>query len=189
VNPAPVLELREVVAGYTAPVIGPVSLALAPGEVVGLHGSNGSGKSTLLGAITGLSRIFSGEIRRAPGIRVSHHRQRPVRPPELPLTGHELLNLTGASPKEVPDSLRDLLAVRLDRLSGGQFQLLHIWACLGSPAELVLLDEPTNNLDPAAIAVLAEMLQGGDHRRAVLLVSHEGDFLRAVSGRTVRLPL
>jgi ABC-2 type transport system ATP-binding protein len=189
VNPLPVLELQDVVAGYAEPVVGPVSFTLAPGEVVGLFGSNGSGKSTLLGAITGTIRIFSGEIQRAPGTRVAHHRQRPVRPPELPLTGYELLKLTGASPDKVPQSLRDLLAARLDRLSGGQFQLLHIWACLGSPAELVLLDEPTNNLDPSAVDVLQEMLYNGDHGRAVLLVSHEGDFLRSVCRRIVRLPV
>jgi ATPase subunit of ABC transporter with duplicated ATPase domains len=187
VNPVPVLELQEVVAGYSGPVVGPVSLTLMPGEVVGLFGSNGSGKSTLLGAITGSARIFSGEIRRVPGTRVIHHRQRPVRPPELPLTGYELLQLTGASAGKAPASLRDLLPARLDRLSGGQFQLLHIWACLGSPAALVLLDEPTNNLDPAAVDVLRDMLHNGSHGRAVLLVSHEGDFLRSVCRRIVRL--
>jgi ABC-2 type transport system ATP-binding protein len=189
VNPAPVLELQEVVAGYTGPVVGPVSFALMPGEVVGLYGSNGSGKSTLLGAITGVTRIFSGEIRRAPGTRVAHHRQRLVRPPELPLNGYELLKLTGASPGKVPESLHGLLAARLDRLSGGQFQLLHIWACLGSPAGLVLLDEPTNNLDPAAVDLLQEMILNGDHGRAVLLVSHEDDFLRRVCGRIIEITI
>ncbi len=184
---APLLECRELVAGYAGPVIGPVSFALHPAEVVGLHGSNGAGKSTILGAITGAVRIFSGEVRRRPGLKVAHHRQRPVRPAELPLTGSELLRLTGADPAKAPPALAALLPLRLDRLSGGQFQLLHTWACLGGAAQLVLLDEPTNNLDPGAIATLTQMLRQRENGRAVLVVSHEADFLSAVCNRVIRV--
>ncbi|MBE0596371.1 MAG: ATP-binding cassette domain-containing protein [Desulfuromonadales bacterium] len=183
----PLLECREVVAGYGGPVIGPVSLALSPGEMVGLHGANGSGKSTILGAITGAVKIFSGEIWRRSDLKVAHHRQRPVRPAELPLTGEELLRLTGASREDAPEPLTALLSLRLDRLSGGQFQLLHIWACLGSAAELVLLDEPTNNLDPEALMVLRQMLQRPRPERAVLVVSHEAGFLDDLCHRVVHL--
>jgi len=60
------IELDGVCAGYARPVVGPVNLAVQPGEVVGLAGGNGVGKSTLLKAITGQARIFSGQIRRTP---------------------------------------------------------------------------------------------------------------------------
>lgn len=183
----PLLECRDLIAGYAGPVIGPVSFSLRAGEVVGLYGSNGAGKSTLLGAVTGATRIFGGEVRRRPGLRIAHHRQRPERPGQLPLTGYELLRLTDAPAAEAPGFLQELLPVRLDRLSGGQFQLMQTWSCLGSPAQLVLLDEPTNNLDPTAIKTLAAMLKRGAERRAVLLVSHEGEFLNAACDRVIRL--
>jgi ABC-2 type transport system ATP-binding protein len=188
-NQFPLLECRDLTAGYAEPVVGPASFVLHAGEVVGLHGKNGSGKSTLLGAITGATRIFSGEVRRSAGLRVAHHRQRPERSGQLPLTGFELLRLTGAPPDQVTGFLRELLSVRLDRLSGGQFQLIQTWACLGSPAQLVLLDEPTNNLDAAAMDALSEMLRREAERRAVLLVSHEGEFLEAACHRVIRLPV
>ena len=183
----PLLECRDLVAGYAGPVIGPVSFSLWAGEVVGLYGCNGAGKSTLLGAITGATRIFSGEVRRRPDVRVAHHRQRPVRMGELPLSGSELLRLTGAPAAQAPGFLQSLLPVRLDRLSGGQLQLMQTWSCLGSQAGLVLLDEPTNNLDPAAMQTLAAMLKRDAARRAVLLVSHEGEFLNAACDRVIRL--
>lgn len=181
------IELNEMVAGYAAPVIGPVSLTVRAGEIVGIQGPNGIGKSTLLRAITGVSRVFQGEIRRQPGLQVAHQRQRPVRISPMPLLGRELLKLTGADHSAPPDRLAHLLDNRLDRLSGGQVQLLQIWACLGGRAQLILLDEPTNNLDPGSVDTLIHLLMERDRSRAVLLVSHEADFVGRVCNRVVEV--
>lgn len=179
----PILQCTGLVAGYDRPVVGPVSLRLYRGEVFGLLGANGSGKSTLLKAITGVARRFAGQIERQPGLRLAHHRQAPVRPAEFPLTGHDLVRLTGAERRPAPRRLRPLLNQRLDRLSGGQFQLLQVWACLGSPAQLILLDEPTNNLDPTSLAILIDLIQTTLDGRTLLLVSHEASFVDAVCTR------
>jgi zinc transport system ATP-binding protein len=183
------LELDSLRAGYDRPVVGPLSMQLHAGEVVGLWGANGSGKSTLLAAIGNGARIFSGEIRRAPGLRVAYQEQRPVRLPAMPFTGRDLLRISGAkgSIAALPATLRDLLDRRVDRLSGGQYQLLCVWAALGRGAELIMLDEPTNNLDPAHEALLAEMLSRRSEERAVLLVSHERSFLDGVCNRVLEL--
>jgi len=185
---APVLEFDSVVAGYTEPVVGPVSFTLEPGEIVGLSGPNGSGKSTLLGAVMGTTRVFSGAVRRRGGLKVAVQAQVPSRLSEMPVTGVEILRITGAHRHEVPSPVRPLLPMRLDRLSGGQYQLLNVWACLGCGAELVLLDEPTNNMDPKVESSLADLLLASRAEgRALLLISHENDFLEKVSTHLVEV--
>ena len=184
----PLLSYREVVAGYTGPVVGPVSFDLRPGDVLGLVGPNGCGKSTLIGALTGTSRILSGEVFRSPGATIAYQRQRPVRDADVPLRADELLRLTGAT-AEPPPMLRPLLGTRVDRLSGGQFQLLNVWACLGGEARIVILDEPTNNMDPSAVDALADLLQASRGDRAVLVVTHDARFLDGVSARILEVGL
>jgi ATPase subunit of ABC transporter with duplicated ATPase domains len=184
---APLLQLIDACAGYSKPVVGPISLEIRPGEILGLRGSNGVGKTTLLRLVTGGAQLFGGELRRAPGLTVAHHRQQPERPPELPLTGRELLALAGVVGGVLPERLGVLATRCLDEMSGGEFQLLHAWACLAGPARLVLLDEPTNNLDQDAIELLIAGLAGLQADRAVLIVSHEAAFLEATCHRTVPL--
>ena len=186
-SPAPLLSYRNVVAGYTGPVVGPVSFDLRPGDVLGLVGPNGCGKSTLIGALTGASRLFSGEVSRGPGASIAYQRQRPVRDTDVPLRADELLHLTGAGGALPPESLRALLRTRVDRLSGGQFQLLTVWACLGGDATVVVLDEPTNNMDPAAVDALADLLHSTRGDRGVLVVTHDERFLSRVSANVLEV--
>jgi len=181
------LAADQLVAGYTAPLTVPVSFTLCRGEVLGLLGPNGAGKSTLLRALIGTARIFSGTLDKAPGLRITHQRQRPVRLPQMPIRGRELLHLCGADREPLPAKLRPLLERRLDQLSGGQLQLLQIWACVGNGADLILLDEPTNNLDPDGIAALGDAFQHLGQHQAVLLVSHEKSFVTRVCTRRVEL--
>jgi zinc transport system ATP-binding protein len=189
-----VLAVDGLVAGWRKPVVGPLSFALTAGEVVGLWGANGSGKSTLLAAIAGSARCFAGRVRRAPGLGLALQPQAPVRFAPLPVTGRELLRIAGirvagADPQAagLPPTLAPVLGRRLDRISGGQYQLLCVWAALAGAARLVLLDEPTNNLDPTHAAVLGDMLAARRAERAVLLVSHERPFLDAHCTRVLAL--
>ncbi|PZR19096.1 MAG: ABC transporter, partial [Azospira oryzae] len=76
-----------------------------------------------------------------------------------------------------------------DRLSGGQLQFLHLWACLQAPADVILLDEPTNNLDPQGVAALGAAIAARAAAGAgIVLVSHDDDFVAAACQRVVRLP-
>ncbi|MBP1635654.1 MAG: transporter [Acidobacteria bacterium] len=183
------LDVEALVAGYRDPVVGPVSFRLHRGEILGLAGPNGSGKSTVLRALIGRARIFSGQVRRGDGpIATAVQAQRPVRLAEMPITGREYLRLMDAARQAPPPQLAGLLDLRLDQLSGGQFQLLHVWACLGSPADLVLLDEPDNNMDPKARATLIDVLHGTRLAgRGVLVVSHEHDLVETVCTRIVEV--
>ncbi len=179
--------MEDLVTGYSRPVLGPLSFTVAPGEVVGLWGANGTGKSTLLNAIGRSARVFAGTLKRAPHLTLAYQSQRPVRLPVMPITGRDLLRAAGAERTEPPPRLAAILHRRVDALSGGQYQLLCVWAALGGNCDLVLLDEPTNNLDPETEALLIEILAGQRGRRAVLLVSHERRFLDAACSRVLEL--
>lgn len=188
---APFLAVDQVRAGWSrasGPVIGPLSFTVQSGEILGLSGPNGSGKSTLLAAISGAAQIFSGRVVLAPGARLALQMQQMPELAGVPLAGSELLRLTGAPAKGLPPYLQRRLSERLDRLSGGQRQCLHLWACLDAPGEVVLLDEPTNNLDPAGVEFLATALQQrAEQGAAIVLVSHDGEFLDAVCHRIERI--
>lgn len=183
----PLLTSDRLVAGYAEPVVGPLSVRVLPGEVVGIWGPNGCGKSTLLRAIIGRARIFEGRIDHPPELALAWQMQRPVRLDEMPLSGHDYLRFAQANREVPPTRLGPWLHRRVDTLSGGQFQLLAVWSILGSSADLVLLDEPTNNLDPDSEQLLADMLHSQPSHRAVLLVSHERQFLEKACSKVLEI--
>lgn len=181
------LSFVAAVAGYARPVSPPVTLTLARGEVVGLAGPNGIGKSTLLKAVLGSARVFSGHIERAPGLRIGYLPQQPLRLAEVPLSGRELLRSVNADRLAPPRRLAEKLPLRIDRLSGGEYQLLMLWATLAGEGEVILLDEPTNNLDAGHIQTAIDEIRAAQPQRATLVVSHDRAFLAAVCTRIVAL--
>ncbi|MFN3714729.1 MAG: ATP-binding cassette domain-containing protein [Alcanivoracaceae bacterium] len=184
---SPLLRLDEVVVGYDHPIAGPLSFEIMPGELVALCGPNGSGKSSVLGAILNRVTRFSGHINRSPALHISSLDQHSPWPAELPLSGRDLLGLAGLSSHGLPAQLGLCLDRRLDRLSGGQRQLIRTWVAIHQPADLLLLDEPTNNLDPDAEQLLTEALCHRPANLAVLLVSHEPQFLASLPVRRVEM--
>jgi ABC-2 type transport system ATP-binding protein len=179
------LTLDAAVAGYATPVSPAATFSVARGEVVGLVGPNGSGKSTLLKAILGSARLFSGRIERAPDTRIGYLSQQPVRLPEVPISGRELLATLGADRMTPLARLAEKLDARIDRLSGGEYQLLMLWATLAGEGELILLDEPTNNLDAGHIQIAIDEIAAARPRCATLVVSHDRMFLDAVCTRVI----
>jgi ATPase subunit of ABC transporter with duplicated ATPase domains len=106
----------------------------------------------------------------------------------VPLSGRELLALTGAAGDGLPPWLVGRLDDRLDRLSGGQRHYLTLWAVLQAPADLVLLDEPTNNLDAAGVAHLASALRWlAGSGTGIVVVSHDHEFVDAVCDQVIVL--
>jgi zinc transport system ATP-binding protein len=181
------LTLDKVSVGYRQPVLANVSFTVEPGEVLGLSGSNGCGKSTLLKALSGEARIFAGTVGKTPGLQISLQKQHPPRLANFPLSAHEYLKLMHADRAELPSRLALLRNKRVDSMSGGQFQLLSIWACLASPSQLVLLDEPTNNLDPAGVSLLQAMLNDRRRDQGIVLISHDKDFVQSATTRQLDL--
>ncbi len=184
------LSLHEVItapSGRREPRIGPVSLCVDTGEAVALTGPNGAGKSTLLAAITGRTPILAGSIHLAAGTRLQLVEQSGRPDNDLPVSGRDFLDLADADAAP-PAPVSDWLDQRLDTLSGGQRQLLRIWAGLTAPADLVLLDEPSNNLDDTSRAILQRLLRDRPVGRSLLLVSHDPELLTNDCHRLVAMP-
>ncbi|HEX6591341.1 MAG TPA: AAA family ATPase, partial [Moraxellaceae bacterium] len=119
----------------------------------------------------------------ATGSGVASQQQHPVRLHQVPVSVREYLKLMEADREPLPERLAALQSRRIDTLSGGQYQLLAVWACLASSAQLVLLDEPTNNLDPAGVELLAQWLRDRREGRGLLLISHDAAFMQTVCDR------
>jgi ABC transport system ATP-binding/permease protein len=157
------------------------------GDRIGIIGPNGAGKSTLLKLLTGEINADSGQIRRGTNLIPAYFDQR-----RLGLDGAATVreNLVGkdgdtifvqGAPRHVMSYLRDFLfddrqAVQpVDSLSGGERNRLLLAKVLAQPSNLLVLDEPTNDLDMDTLDLLEELL--ADYDGTLLLVSHDRDFL------------
>ncbi len=163
-----------------------LDLLLRPGSRVGLIGPNGCGKSTLLRVLLGTERPDTGTVTRADGVSVALFEQgRDSLDPDA--TVKETVCPEGDQVEyrgrfiHVRSWLdRFLFApeqaeMKVSRLSGGEQSRLLVARLMLSPAQLLVLDEPTNDLDLATLNVLEESLS--DFPGALLLVSHDRAFL------------
>lgn len=174
-------------------IVGPVSLKITGPERVAVNGPNGAGKTTLLRLAAGLLQPTAGRIERPVEAALLDQETALLRPDETLIEAWCRLN-----PEGTPNAAHAALARFLFRntaaqrvvgtLSGGE-RLRAGLACVMSgakPPPLLLLDEPTNHLDLDSIAAVEAALAGYDG--ALIVVSHDPDFLRAIGvGRTVAL--
>lgn len=196
---APAIALRGVSFAYDGrPVLQDVSFEVGIGDFAALVGPNGGGKSTLLKLILGLLRPLAGEVRvfGQPPRRVSHRigyvPQSFTYDPRFPVTVGDVVRMGSlgkhalqSSPGSVADALDRVGLPGLTRrpfhdLSGGQRQRVLIARALISGTEMLLLDEPTANIDQRGEMEVQEVLQGLQDTVTVVLVTHDLSF---VSGR------
>ena len=176
---------RTIVEGF--------SLRVARGDRIGIVGPNGSGKTTLVSMLVGSLSPDSGEIRQGASLEMTTLDQtRDSLDPNWTLAeamtgGRGDFVTIGGQSRHVTSYMKDFLfapeQVRtpLKALSGGERGRLMLARSLAKPSNVLVLDEPTNDLDLETLDVLEEML--GDYAGTVILISHDRDFLdRVVSG-------
>ena len=163
-----------------------LSFGIEHGERIGLIGVNGTGKSTLLRIVAGLDFPDSGELALASGIVVRYLAQDPVFDPEI--TVQEVLQAAQLSFDArailTRVGITDFLAP-IGSLSGGQRKRVALALALTEPSDLLILDEPTNHIDDAAVVWLEGFLQ--KRAGALLMVTHDRYFLERVVNRIFEL--
>jgi len=210
------VSLRLVTVSYREHIaLHDVSLDIGRGDFCGVIGPNGAGKTTLLTLINGLGRIHSGTVNilgeRATGAnfgrlrrRIGYVAQQERVDPRVPVSCLEavligrcgragLLRRLDADDHDRARAMMDLtgtahLADRpVGQLSGGEARKIALARALVQEPEILLLDEPTSNLDPRAVRELGELVVNAWHHfnLTVVMVTHQLDHLPAVANRII----
>jgi ABC transport system ATP-binding/permease protein len=191
-----VIEARGVTKRYgERAIVQGFSTRILRGDRVGIVGPNGAGKTTLLRLLTGELAPNEGEVRLGTNLEVARFDQRreqldPERTPweTLCAAGGDQVRVQGRF-RHVVGYLRDFLFREeqtrqpVRALSGGERNRLLLAKILAEPANLLVLDEPTNDLDVETLDLLEEVL--GDYEGTLLLVSHDRDFLDRLVTSTI----
>lgn len=205
-------------AGYSRPALVDVSLELRPGEVVGVVGANESGKSTLAlvaaglapatigGRLDGVVRLdgrstadlaphelsvrcgvlFQNPVTQLSGTAETVWEEIAFGPRNLGLAVAEIVERVEESLAAL--RIEPLAARRPNRLSGGQAQLVALAGVLAMRPEVLVLDEPTSQLDPGGTRLVAEALTALVGRgSAVMLIEHKTDLVASITSRIVGL--
>jgi ATP-binding cassette subfamily F protein uup len=192
-----VVEAERISKSFGAePVVRDFSIRIPRGDRIGLVGPNGAGKTTLLKLLTGELAPDSGTITLGTNLQMATLDQRrealdPSVSVRDTLTGGRGDQVfVGGQSRHVVGYMRDFLfapeqaGTPVVALSGGERGRLTLARALARPSNLLVLDEPTNDLDLETLDLLEEMID--DYPGTVLLVSHDRDFLdRTVSAVVV----
>ena len=212
------LEALDITVCYGArEVVSGVTLRAAPGEVTAVIGPNGAGKSSLMRALNGAKEVARGEIlldgkrlsdyaRRAIGRRIAVVAQEaelrfPVTVMEFVLGGRYAWSSTGAWGWETDEDinaasnalreteLEDYSARLMNELSGGERQRAVLARALATEAEILLLDEPTANLDLAHQAAMLQLVRARCDRDAAsaVVVTHDVNLAATFADRVLLL--
>ena len=192
-----VIELEHVHQAYDGRVlIDDLSTTIMRGDRVGIIGPNGAGKSTLLKILLGELKPQRGEVTLGTGLQIAyfdqHRTQLNDRLNALDnvAEGREYIELNGQR-KHIIGYLQDFLfsperaRAPITRLSGGERNRLLLAKLFAQPSNLLVMDEPTNDLDVETLELLEELLT--EYKGTLLLVSHDREFLDNVVSSTLVL--
>ncbi|HEY3636820.1 MAG TPA: ATP-binding cassette domain-containing protein [Rhizomicrobium sp.] len=187
-----VIEARKISKSFgERPIVTDFSIRIVRGNRVGVVGANGAGKTTLLNLLTGKMKPDAGKLRIGVNIKMAalDQNRAELHPDTLVasvLTGGvgDTVQVAG-KPRHVVSYLKDFLFTPAQArtpvgvLSGGERARLMLAKIMAAPSNLLVLDEPTNDLDLETLDLLEEML--ADYPGTVLVVSHDRDFLDRVA--------
>ncbi len=190
-----VITAKEISCGYDGEdIIQHFSTEILRGDRIGVIGPNGCGKSTLLNTLLGHLEPTQGEVRHGTRLEIAYFDQHRMKLDETKtvkfnLCGDNEYVQTHSGRQHVMGYLRNFLFSPADAeqpvrsLSGGERNRLMLAKLFAKPSNVLVLDEPTNDLDIETLDLLEEMLS--EYQGTVLLVSHDRAFLNNVVTSTI----
>lgn len=186
------IELREVSKSYSGrKVIGGFSYSLLRGDRIGIVGRNGAGKSTLLRLISGELAPDTGSVETGATVKIGHFSQE-GRELDLNQRVYDFIHSIADEVRTDEGTISanqmmerflfpgDLQSVPIGRLSGGERRRLYLLSVLMAAPNVLVLDEPTNDLDVTTLSILEDYLQS--FPGPILAVSHDRFFLDKLAG-------
>nr|WP_325265477.1 ABC-F family ATP-binding cassette domain-containing protein [uncultured Rhizobium sp.] len=182
-----VVEAENITKTYDKPIVAPFSTRIHRGDRIGLVGPNGAGKTTLLKMLTGQLAPDSGWIKLGTNLEIATLDQKREDLDPADTLSHYLTDgrgetlLVNGEQRHVAGYMKDFLfqpeqiRTPIKNLSGGERARLMLARMLAKPSNLLILDEPTNDLDIETLDLLQEIVAG--YAGTVILVSHDRDFL------------
>ncbi len=165
------------------------------GDRLGIVGANGAGKTTLVNLLTGVLQPDSGKLRLGAGLEMATLEQSRSSL-KADTTLQDVLTGGGSDTVEIHGERRHVIGYMKDflfkpeqartpigKLSGGERGRLMLARVLAKPSNLLILDEPTNDLDLETLDLFEEML--ADYKGTLILVSHDRDFLDRIATSTL----
>jgi len=191
-----VIEAQNIGKSYEGrAIVSDFSIRIQRGDRLGIVGPNGGGKTTLINLLTGVLPPDSGSVKLGSTLAIATLTQhRDSLDPDVTVKdaltggGGDNVLVNGVS-KHVVSYMKDFLFLPeqartpLGKLSGGERGRLMLAQALARPSNLLVLDEPTNDLDMETLDVLEEMLT--EYPGTVLLISHDRDFLDRLVGGVI----
>lgn len=158
-----------------------VSIAIKTEEIVTLIGPNGAGKTTLVLILLGLIEPDTGKIERKENLSIGYVPQKLATNPTMPMTVTRFLKMAIApSDEEINSALIEVGAPKIRdtlvaNLSGGELQRIHLARALLRNPDLLVLDEPTQNVDYSGQAELYALISKirNERKCGILLISHD----------------
>jgi len=192
-----VIEVENVSYSYgDKNIVSNFSTTIQRGDKIGIVGPNGSGKTTLLRILMGELRPSQGEVRHGVNVEMAYFDQLRAQLDESKSVldnvgqGRDTITINGRA-RNLMGYLEDFLFTRdrvrapISALSGGERNRLLLARLFTQPANLLILDEPTNDLDIETLEVLEDLLL--DYEGTLLLVSHDRAFLNNIVTSTLML--
>jgi ATP-binding cassette subfamily F protein uup len=182
-----VIEAENITKTYDKPIVAPFSIRVHRGDRIGLVGPNGAGKTTLLKMLTGQLEPDSGWIKLGTNLEIATLDQKREDLDPADTLSHYLTDgrgetlLVNGEQRHVAGYMKDFLfqpeqiRTPIKNLSGGERARLMLARIMARPSNLLILDEPTNDLDIETLDLLQEIVAG--YNGTVILVSHDRDFL------------
>jgi ATP-binding cassette subfamily F protein uup len=200
-----VIEVKDVAKSFGEKVIiEPFSLTIQRGDRIAFVGPNGVGKTTLLNILIGREAPDSGTVTLGTNLEIALFDQSRAQldpnmtlwdsltgDPEMRVSGKADQVMVRGAPKHVVGYLKEFLfdeaqaRAPIRSLSGGEKARLLLAKLMARPSNLLVLDEPTNDLDVETLDLLQDLIDGYDG--TVMLVSHDRDFLDRVTVTTIAM--